>query len=728
MVFVRMVILLLGVLTPALAQVQISKSTTSLIRSLEFEKIASPLGERILSVASTENGVIFAGTEGNGILRSTDGGDNWQSTSLSDGNIWPIHVAPGGTLYAFSTEGRMFRRVIFRSRDEGLNWTRIPDSSSRYFGKAIVRSHGTKIYSEGGGGLHVSSDDGITWTTLQTEPPIDRCITDYSLEVLSDSVLFALCYQGLFRSGDGGLSWSRIQTFHPRYSSLHRDPAGGVLVVARDTSEGKFLAELIRVSRDGSVVEVVGPGPVRERLPIAILLDNNDLLGGSVGYSETIMRSADSGRTWQATTGIRAAVSDFCQCPDGTVFAATHGGLYRSHDRGITWVDCPVGSTRRPVFHIFDDGDRRIYAGTGDAGLFQSDDDCMSWESAGTGYCGIVDGFSVAQDHVLLGVEHTKPWLVYTPYKVMHTDCWGFARTLDLSWDSGQSWQQLGFHFNRLARGKDSVVMTDGKTLNISTDGGISWESDSMLWGADIKASHGGIFVLGRNDTLYFRKDGQTKWEIVATAERGRAIGGDDSNLLLLETGGIRRSIDNGKTWRRTPIDNIFFFGPEIVTLDMGDFYAVTGLGAVMLLSGDKGETWKRIVPDGDNRRSIHCAYTDMEGRLLLGTDDGLYRSKTSLRSSTVVYTFRLGVPYPNPALSPVMIPYTLEEAGYVRLTIHDSSGRERGILFEGYHSPGTYFHRLHHMFSGYYGGAGLYFINLSVNGNVQTQPLVFPR
>ncbi|MFA6232691.1 MAG: T9SS type A sorting domain-containing protein [Bacteroidota bacterium] len=728
MCFARVLIFIVAVSFPALAQEQIPKTTTSPLRMLKFTKIASPVGERILAIACTDDGVILAGTEGNGILRSTDGGASWQTTSLREGNIWPIHVSPGGTLYAFTTDGWMSHRAVFTSSDGGANWTELPDSSARYFGMAIVKSYNSKMYSEGGGGLHVSTDDGASWMTIQTEPPMERCSSDYRLEVLSDSVLFAMCYWGLFRSGDGGLSWNRIPTQHRSYSQLLRDPAGGVLVAAEDSSSLNSMDELIRVSYDGSVVETIGPGPFWGGIPVGILLENGEFLAGSIEKSATIMRSTDSGRTWVNTSGIRAAVSDFCQCPDGTVFAATHGGLYRSHDSGITWEDCPVGSTRRPVRHIFDDGGTTIYAGTGDAGLFKSDDACLSWESAGTGYCRIVDGFSVAPGHILIGVEHTQPWLIYGLYGEIFLDWWGWRRTLDLSWDSGQTWQQLGFRFDCLTHFRDSVVLLTDNAFNISTDGGNSWKSDSMLWGArDIKALQGGIFVLKKNDTLYFRKDGNTEWEFISTAERGWAIGGDDSRLLLLESGAIRRSTDGGMTWTSTVVEDIFYHDPKIVTLDDGSLYAVTGIGDVLLLSKDAGETWNRVVPDGETRRFVYCAYTDSKGRLLLGTDDGIYRSATAARGNSIVYTFHLGVPYPNPATSPVMIPYTLEESGYVRLTIHDISGRERGILREGFQGPGTYYQGLHHTHSTYYGGAGLYFINLSVNDNVQTQPLVFP-
>ena len=61
---------------------------------------------------------IYAGTNGGGVWTSSDGGITWQSTRLSNGMVWSLAVDSAGALYAGTNAAGA--QV---SRDRGATWT-----------------------------------------------------------------------------------------------------------------------------------------------------------------------------------------------------------------------------------------------------------------------------------------------------------------------------------------------------------------------------------------------------------------------------------------------------------------------------------------------------------------------------------------------------------------------------------------------------------------------------
>ncbi len=69
------------------------------------------------SMAKTSNGHIFAGTEGEGVLRSTDIGDTWESTGPDTPSIFTLAVTPDNHILATGESGN-----VYFSTDAGQTW------------------------------------------------------------------------------------------------------------------------------------------------------------------------------------------------------------------------------------------------------------------------------------------------------------------------------------------------------------------------------------------------------------------------------------------------------------------------------------------------------------------------------------------------------------------------------------------------------------------------------
>lgn len=133
----------------------------------------------VQKIVVLSDGVVLANTL-SGTWRSTNGGDTWGS--VISGRMSDIEIASDGTIY--STQGVNSAGAIFKSTDNGINWTDItPSSQTDPTRIEIVSapSNPNRLYAVADGGtastdvawFMKSEDAGETWTDvtipLQTE-------------------------------------------------------------------------------------------------------------------------------------------------------------------------------------------------------------------------------------------------------------------------------------------------------------------------------------------------------------------------------------------------------------------------------------------------------------------------------------------------------------------------------------------------------------------------------
>ena len=300
-----------------------------------------PLGldaERIWAIhAWRDHGrsTILAGSYGNGLYRSEDGGSTWSSaneglTASAFRCIAPDPLYPGAIL-AGTEPAR-----IFRSRDGGRTWqelagiTRI-EGHERWFLPYSPRAGAVRnIYAPPGstgrllasvevGGLLRSDDGGETWTCAPVIEDDDiHHITGHphQPDLLYASLGYASLphrrregeqrqFGGIARSRDGGQTWPTLETDYTRATII--PPARPDLVLA-------------------------GPAP-------------------HVGRDGRIVVSSDGGDTWEpAGEGIDTPMPDmvelFVAAPDDTIWAVCSGGrLLRATPGAWHWRSAlPAGA------------------------------------------------------------------------------------------------------------------------------------------------------------------------------------------------------------------------------------------------------------------------------------------------------------------------------------------------------------------------------------------------
>jgi photosystem II stability/assembly factor-like uncharacterized protein len=197
-----------------------------------------------VGVPSVPN-LYYFGAAGGGVWKSTDAGHNWVSVfDHQAASIGAIAVAPGDPDVIYVGSGQPQPRYdtaagdgVYASRDGGRSWTHVGLEKTRHIGAIAVDPRDANtllvaalgpLYAESPDrGVFRSTDGGRRWTrTLAIDDATGA--VDLAVDPSNPDRVFAAAWQarnypwmsyfkpmvgangGLFRSNDGGITWSRI--------------------------------------------------------------------------------------------------------------------------------------------------------------------------------------------------------------------------------------------------------------------------------------------------------------------------------------------------------------------------------------------------------------------------------------------------------------------------------------------------------------------------------------
>jgi photosystem II stability/assembly factor-like uncharacterized protein len=312
---------------------------------------ASPLS---FGPAAATSGALLLSTY-EGVFRSTNGGRSWVSSSrnLKEGLIGGL--AGGSALYV-GTQGQ----GIYESVDRQGGWRRLPlrtELAGRFYGPlaADPRQPG-RIYASTFQGIARSEDGGASWEIADTSClRADEIVIDptrpETLYILGNRSVGGSCSRtapvcGVQKSEDGGRTWTCIRSGLPDQdlSLLTVDPHHPSTLLVRAEYD------LYRSTDGGASWSLLSPfnaatGPV----PRSLVFDPREPGRVYAGFQTTVARSTDGGRTWRhfrhGSPSRDAVVLDLEIDPVNprTLYAMTSGaGVLKSTDAGETWA--PLGT------------------------------------------------------------------------------------------------------------------------------------------------------------------------------------------------------------------------------------------------------------------------------------------------------------------------------------------------------------------------------------------------
>ncbi|PVW15664.1 WD40/YVTN/BNR-like repeat-containing protein [Marixanthomonas spongiae] len=624
----------------------------------------------------TNTRIMYIGAAGGGVWKSNDGGATF--SPIFDEHAQSIGVVtldpkdPDQTIWVGTGETWTRNSVsigdgLFKSTDGGNNWKEIPgfENSERIASVVINPNNTDEVYVGVLGalwsdsedrGVYKTTDGGKTWNKILYVGPATGA-ADVIMDPINPNVLYASMWQfrrtgwsftsggensALYKSTDNGKTWNKIHNGFPEGDlgriAIAVAPSDHNILYAVLETEEKDKNGLWKSTDAGKSWEHLNNDfglTVRPFYFSRITVDpkNPDIVvkGGLTGSI-----SRDGGKTFKNLGPMHADIHDvtFHINDSDIIYSATDGGLYRSWNGGSVFEiveDLPLSQ----FYHIStDDADPyNVYGGLQDNGSWYGPSsspggvNARDWNSVGYG-----DGFRV--------LKHPTKNIIYSEMQGAQ-NVWRYdvdrnrTRTVQPLPKKGDA--ELRFNWNApmavSVHAPDRFYM-GSQFVHKSEDMGETWEIISPdLTTNDPKkqnqAKSGGLSVDNsgaENHTTIFTIAESPLDENIIWA------GTDDGNVQVTTNG--------GKTWHNVTENltgipkNTWVYHIEASVHGKGTAYAVfeghtTGdMKPYALKTTDYGKTWKSIVSEDiqDNAfvRNIQEDYEN-EDLLFLGTELGLY-------------------------------------------------------------------------------------------------------
>lgn len=579
---------------------------------------------------------MYAGMPNGGLWRSTNSGVSWSPLSTYGPNLGVSGIVVNeddpNDIYVLTGDGdgggfitgfgyRSYSVGVMKSTNGGSTWALQTNGlpETEWVGYAMAQSHTDPLVLliATNEGLYRTNNGGNSWTRIFT-----NFLTDVKFKPGSGLTCYAAGSNFFVYSTDGGLTWT-TSTFNESISGANR------IQIGVSPANNNYVYLLCGPAFNGSFKGFWASSNSGQNFSLRTIVPN--ILGSETngsgdgdqsGYDLAVAVSSTNINTvftgglcvWRSTTGgftfsfsttyyetanlsiyIHPDVHDLQVNPvNGDLWAATDGGLFRSTDDGLTWVDYSEDIATAQPYHLagFDANPELLYFGSQDNGVKNRSTATPVWR-----HINGADGFDVMVDYN----NANRAWWSVNQSLKRTTDFGSTSVSCCVGECGDDGWfADLAQHVtnpNTIFAGYDDIFK--------STDAGDTYTNTTNL------------LLSGTSDIK----------TCPSNSNRIFAARGSQGRLCRSENAGDSWSIiDNNSGFPPTPRPTITCIGinPSNSNRVWVSFGGTTD-SVKVFYSGDAGANWSNINSIGLPNVPVNCITVTAGNDVYIGTAIGVY-------------------------------------------------------------------------------------------------------
>jgi hypothetical protein len=598
-----------------------------------------PDGGLISAVAFNrqDHAVLFAGSWGGGVYKSTNGGASWIRASSGLGNLTVVSMTidPSDPQVLYSGT---YRGGIWKSADGGSSWhpaNQGIQADAIVYSIAIDPQKPQRLYAATrgphaldrpwAGVVYRSDDGGANWTvSLASLGGVDYQDWVYALEInpTRPNIIFGATHEhGPIRSMDNGKTWKVLTNGITNKSTraIVIDPRADYVDYVYTgvwTKAGVFRSNdgggTWELSSDGIAGANIYGMSINPFAPKTIF---------AATYNMGVMKTSNGANSW-TYSGLKSdGIATVRVNPTNgqIVFSGTAGnGLFVSADGGANWSHSQVNLKASDVSNLIvsEDNSQVYYAGLNGGGVMSSSDQGKTWTN-----------FSPNLDDKFINalVQHPDQRILFAlsesdglyQCELNHLDgCWSAINFSSIT-ASGLS-QPIHYPYPT----HDSYLQAFGSDQDRITASTAAGAPLTMRFAP----SNSGFVYLGTKDTGVFRStngglnwtqtnwSGQHVWSLAVDPGNPQVVYGSAD-----EAGVINRSTDGGSTWQNLGIPGVKAYALETVPAEQNVLWAGTDAGVYFY----RNSQWQPSGLSGQTILSISL-YPGKSNLIFAGTTSGV--------------------------------------------------------------------------------------------------------